>query len=239
MQQDDIVTVKGPSAQQHDARPGESIVFGSCACSDCAVQIKVAPGRGQWLRGVLHVRSDHWRLDNLSPDVDFVSHDLEDRRQSVRIRASRVDVVVPFELAVVRFGPDGEELLVFGHEPQVRPPLPCAREARDAQRVRLAPGTVYMAVLEELCRLRGGGSGLPTSAQIAAALGARGVATSSRAVDRHIDYLYGRFYPEDEERAAAHRPGWKRRAVASAGSRALRCVPVSTSAEPRPQQQGC
>lgn len=239
MGDDEVVTIKGPSAQQYDLGPGGSLVFGSCACSDCDVQIKVSPGRGQWLRGVLRVREDHWRLDNLSPDVDFVSCDLEDRRQRVLVPARRVDVVVPFELAAVCLGSDGDEIVVFGHEPRVTRLAPCAREASDVGRVRLTPGTVYMAVLEELCRIQDADRTVPTSASIALALRGRGIETSARAVDRHIDYLYRRFYPHDAEAGGPPRSGWKRRAVASAGTRALKwCVPERQPSEGLSQPRG-
>jgi len=233
------VTVRGPSAQQYDVRPGESLVFGSCGCAECQVQVRVAPGPGEWLRGVLHVYRDHWRLDNLSPDVDFVSLDLEDLRQRVRVPARRIDVVVPFELARLSLGEAEQELVVFGHEPRLARVELCAQEVHELAQVRLNPSTAYMAVLEELCRSGSEGT-VPTSVDIASALRRRGMVATPRAVDRHIDYLYRRFYPDGGAAPRPVRPGWKRRAVANAGSRALRCcAPPRGSATGTTSLPGC
>lgn len=102
-----VVTVQGPATDAGRSvkrgltglTVGEELTFGSCRCQDCKADVLVQAAPGQWLRGVLTVCADHWRLGNLSADTDLIGRNLEDDSQHLRIPPRRVDVVVPFELS--------------------------------------------------------------------------------------------------------------------------------------------
>ncbi|MFI8366895.1 hypothetical protein [Streptomyces sp. NPDC085466] len=180
-----------------DLTPGERSSFGGCSCRPWDVAV-AADGAGH-VAGAVTARSDHWRVDNLSPVAVLLVEDLEDPQQFVRVPGSRQGVVIPFELArITAAGPGHPPLLtVFGPEPSVAvgPGVGCPVDADEGEtRHLLDPGTRYFAVLRALCESQHAGPGhpVPTSAAIARRLAEAGVRLSPRAVDHHIDYLVRR-----------------------------------------------
>lgn len=203
--------------------PGERVTFGSCGCGSCGLDI-ISPLFGG-AAGAITAFEHHWRADNLSGKAGLLVEDLEDTAQLIRIPPRRAAVVIPFELARVTLAGTGQPglLTVFGPEPaaaQARPHA-CPSIAAAPSAGLLDPGALYFAVLQVLCEPRVTGradSPLPTSQDIAARLGRRGVRLTPRAVDHHIDYLVRRMdlYPEG---GTALRRSWKKEILASAALR--------------------
>ena len=186
---------------------GDSITFGTCGCGGCSVDVVVPGPVAVPCRAWAKAYDDHWRLSNLSRAVVVRVSDLEDARQWVTIAPGRDEVSIPFELSRITWGVGGEQepgIVAFGPEARVVTPLPrCA-----ARGPRLVSGALHAAVLRELtkARLADPEGPLPSSTQISARLAQRGIRLSSRAVDRHVDYLAAKLgMPTDEGRRHVRR----------------------------------
>lgn len=221
-----LVTVMGAkeeAAGQHRLIAGDRFVIASCGCATCEAQVVLRAAPGVWFRVVLRVFEDHWRLDNLSTAVEVVCRNLEGSDQYLRIPARRSGVPVPFEFAVLEFRQfdrrAADSVTVIGHEAATVREGTCCGSGLDAVAAAgLRAGTLYMAVLEALCGDHDRSGIPPSSCAIAAELASRGLRLSRRAVDHHVDYLFGRFFPEFRDVRGS--PGWKRTAVAAAAQRA-------------------
>ncbi|KGN33009.1 hypothetical protein N802_15645 [Knoellia sinensis KCTC 19936] len=192
-----------------------SLVLGSCHCVRCSVDITLRAAPGAWFRAELHLGDDLW-ISNLSLDAELWLVDLENPELRVRAPAGHRRLVVPFEFSEASFHVGGcavsERLTLFGPEQteQVRS-MPCDESVSSIKRLRLGKGTIGAAVLDELCA-RTAETGRPASSiDIAEGLGHRGVALTAKGVDRHLDHLFRRCFPEDTSRAR----GWKRMALVS------------------------
>lgn len=220
-QGDPVVIVTGSHGQRLDLSSGQQVRFGSCSCHECSPHIVVPVPLGHWLRGTISAQDDHWSLSNLSLETPLTVRNLEDELQQVSVPPGRLGVVVPFELSALGAPAQDTEhrLTVFAHEAKTVQPSLCHSELGQSQ-VRLTPGALHTLVLEELVEASSGSAAPPTSREIVTRLERRGVMTSQRAVDRHIEYLFRRLFPGAVEDARG-RPGWKRRAVAAKGTRTL------------------
>lgn len=183
----------GATPRQVKLRNGESVVFGTCACGSCPVDLVVGAGTA-WLVGKVTAARTHWLLCNLGRGRSLLVENLENPLEYVTVTPRRRRAPMPFELARITAsdGQEGPVLTVFGPEPVTvtDPPQPCP--AAPSFRAPLDRDAAYFAVLEVLCgpRLRGSLSEPPpTSAEIVANLRGRGIRISRRAVDAHIEYV--------------------------------------------------
>lgn len=185
----------GPGARprQIKLRSGESAVFGTCSCGECAVDLVVGAG-SPWLAGEVTATESYWLLSNLAYGRSLLAENLENPFEYLTVTPGQRCAPVAFELARVCASDDpvGPTVMVFGPEPRHvdKRPKPCP--AAPPFRPPLDRSSTYFAVLEALCGPRLGGSAsrpLPTSEEIAAGLRSRQVRLSARAVDAHIEYV--------------------------------------------------
>ncbi len=207
---------------RRDLRAGDRALVGSCQCAECGVDVLVASTAAHWCLAEVVAEATRWHVTNLSVDTELWLVDMEDEHQRVRLPPGRVGVGVPFEFSRLHFRHAGRQIsdsvVAIGQEQVfVARPRACRQSYRPVVEAMLTPGTTYMAVIQELCRAGADGRP-PTSAQIAARLSAAGWPVTRRAVDHHIDYVYGRLFPD--ARASPRSPGAKRLAVASVFTRA-------------------
>jgi hypothetical protein len=206
---------------RHDLCVGDRALVGSCQCPECGVDVLVAATTAHWCLAEVVAEATRWHVTNLSVDSELWLVDMEDERQHVRLPPGRVGVSVPFEFSRLHFRHAGHEVsdsvVAIGQEQRfVARPRACRQSYRPVVEAMLKPGTTYMAVIEELCRT-GGVVTPPTSTQIATRLSSAGLPVTRKAVDRHIDYVYGRLFPTG---TTPRSPGSKRLAVASVFTRA-------------------
>jgi hypothetical protein len=196
-----IVTVQAPPIdatappRQIELHSGESATFGPCNCGKCGVDLPLPAEQAPGLDGRVLAADEHWRLTNLSDSGSLVVENLENPYEYVTLDPCREEAPIPFELARVTAadlaGMDG--ITVFGPEPRhtVARRRQCAR-GRGAARPLLNRRSTYFQVLRMLCERRLAGAlntPLPTSAEIASQLSARGPRVTTRAVDAHIEYV--------------------------------------------------
>ncbi len=126
--------------------------------------------------------------------------DLEDPGPRVTAPPGRRGLVVPFEFANLAFklGPCVATgmLTVIGPELEREETPACRRGLAPLAGASLRPGTHHLAVLEELYAGVDAVGTPPSSKAVSQRLEVRGLTVSPKAVDHHVDYLFGRLFPK-------------------------------------------
>ncbi|MBP2326467.1 hypothetical protein JOF56_006852 [Kibdelosporangium banguiense] len=206
-----VLTIQGPAErgrvpERFDIPEGGNGTFGACACTRCALDIRIVADSPLQFRGEVTGGRSVWWIANLSDYEPLSVSDVDDTGSATVRPGDRLPF--GFDMAIVRPLRAAKALSVTvfaAAAPASKPRTGSCPEIWQDEQAYLDPRSRYFSVLEILYRPHTVGGPIPTSADIAVELD-----LSPRAVDAHIDYLIARLgIPAPARRSA----GWKRSAL--------------------------